>query len=383
MEVIILEKNKSEFKKWLILIAVAIIGYWGINNLNVVGSLFNTIFDILFPFIFGGCLAFVLNIPMAFFERKLSITKKKYIKNPKILRVISIIFAVLVIFCVLTLIINLIVPELVNIGKLLIDNIPYYVQETSKFIEKYGKDIINSKDLLEMQSIDFDSIKDQILNSVFGLLSSSISIVTNIVGTIADILIGIVFSIYLLMDKEKLQTQTKKVLYAYVSKDKADKIIRIGNVFTNTFKSFFTVQCLEAMILGTLCIIGMLILKIPYAVPIGILIGVTALIPVVGAFIGMIIGAILIVSVEPIKVIAFVIFILILQQIEGNLIYPRVVGNSLGLPGMWVLVAVTVGGSLGGIIGMLIGVPIASAIYKLLQKDVEKKQKNLTKKEEK
>lgn len=372
---IILEKNKSDFKKWLILIAVAIIGYWGINNLDVVGNLFSTVFDILFPFIFGGCLAFILNIPMAFFESKLSKTKKKRIKNKKLLRIISIIFAVTVILCIVALIINLILPELINIGKLLIDNIPYYTQEISKLVEEYGPDIINQKDLLDTQSINIESIKDEILNNAFGLLSSSISLVKNIVGTVADIFIGIVFAVYLLIDKEKLQEQTKKLLYAYLTKEKADKIVNIGSVFTNSFKSFFTVQCLEATILGTLCIIGMLILGIPYAVPIGILIGVTALIPVVGAFIGMLVGAILIVSVNPIKVITFVIFVLILQQVEGNLIYPRVVGNSVGLPGMWVLVAVTVGGSLGGILGMLIGVPIASAIYKLLQKDVNKKVK--------
>lgn len=368
-----MEKNKSDFKKWLILIAVAIIGYWSINNLNVIGNLLSTIFDILFPFIFGGCLAFILNIPMTFFEKKLSKPKKKQNKNKKFLRIISIVFAILVILCVVTLIINLIVPELINIGKLLIDNIPYYTQEISKLVEEYGQDIINQKDLLNTQSINLESIKDEIINNAFGLLSSSISLVKNIVGTVADIFIGIVFAVYLLIDKEKLQEQVKKLLYAYLSKEKADKIINIGNVFTNSFKSFFTVQCLEAMILGILCMIGMLILGIPYAVPIGILIGVTALIPVVGAFIGMLVGAILIVSVNPIKVITFVIFVIILQQVEGNLIYPRVVGNSVGLPGMWVLVAVTVGGSLGGILGMLIGVPIASAIYKLLQKDVNKK----------
>ena len=153
----------------------------------------------------------------------------------------------------------------------------------------------------------------------------------------------------------------------------ADKIIDIGRVAKSTFESFLTVQCLEATILGTLCIIGMWILKIPYAVPIGVLIGVTALIPIVGAFIGVIIGSVLIVSIAPIKVITFVLFVLILQQIEGNLIYPRVVGSSVGLPGMWVLFAVSVGGSLGGIIGMLLGVPVATIIYTLLKNDVDKR----------
>ena len=178
---------------------------------------------------------------------------------------------------------------------------------------------------------------------------------------------------YIFIDKEKLQEQAKRIIKAYLGEEKAEKIISIGKVSNNIFKSFFTVQCLEATILGVLCILGMLILRIPYAVPIGVLVGVTALIPVVGCFIGVIIGAILIVSVIPIKVITFIIFVIILQQIEGNLIYPRVVGGQVGLPGMWVLVAVSVGGSLGGILGMLIGVPIASIIYTLVKKDVNKK----------
>ena len=222
-------------------------------------------------------------------------------------------------------------------------------------------------------NIDIENIKKQILNKIPGILTSSISIVNGIINGITTFFIAIIFAIYILMDKEKLQEQATKILYAYLSKEKALKTIHIARVAKNTFKSFFTVQCLEATILGTLCTIGMLILKIPYAMPIGVLIGVTALIPVVGAFIGIIIGAILILSVNPIKVITFVIFVLILQQIEGNLIYPRVVGNSIGLPGMWVLVAVSVGGSIGGILGMLLGVPVATIIYTLLKKDVDRK----------
>ena len=199
------------------------------------------------------------------------------------------------------------------------------------------------------------------------------SFISSIISGIATFFIAIVFAVYILIDKEKLKEQVRKIVYAYLSKEKADKIVNIGNIASSTFKRFFTVQCLEATILGTLCLIGMLILRIPYALQIGILIGVTALIPIVGAFIGVIIGSVLILSVEPIKVIIFIVFVLILQQVEGNLIYPRVVGSSIGLPGMWVLVAVTVGGSIGGILGMLIGVPIATIIYTLLKNDVNKK----------
>jgi len=371
-----MEKKTGEIKKWLILILVAIVGYWLINNLSTVGDILSNILNIIFPFVLGGCLAFILNIPMTFFEKKLLNSGKKKAKkekNKKLIRIFSIIFAIIVIVLIFTLIFKLIVPELVDIVNLLIDNIPYYVEELTKLIKEYGKDSIDINTIIQNQNEDIEEIKEQIINKIPSLVTSSISIVTRVVNGIVDFFIAIVFAIYILIDKEKLQEQFKKLIYSYFSKEKADRILSIGITANSTFKNFFTVQCLEASILGTLCIIGMLILRLPYAVPIGVLIGVTALIPVVGAFIGIIIGAILILSVSPIKVITFVIFVLILQQIEGNLIYPRVVGNSVGLPGMWVLVAVSIGGSLGGIVGMLLGVPIASIIYTLIKKDVNKK----------
>lgn len=371
-----MEKNNKDFKNKIILILVALVGFWIINNLSSVGNIFSTLFSIISPFVLGGCLAFILNIPMSFFEKKLFKTKKSNKnKKSKGLRIVSIIFAIIVIILILTLIIRLIVPELIEVVKVLIDNIPYYIEELTKFAQNYVDETQDINTML--QEIDTEGIKNQILTLIPNVLTSSISIVTSIVSGISTFFIAFIFAIYILIDKEKLQEQAKKMLYAYLSKKRADKIANVGSVASNTFKKFFTVQCLEATILGTLCMIGMLILKIPYAVPIGVLIGVTALIPVVGAFIGIIVGAILIVAVEPVKVIVFVIFVLILQQIEGNLIYPRVVGSSVGLPGMWVLFAVTVGGSLGGILGMLLGVPVATVIYTLIKKDINKKVNNM------
>lgn len=370
-----MESNKKELKKWIILILVAVIGHWLINNLSTVGNLLSKIINIIFPFILGGCLAFVLNIPMAFFEKKISKTKNKKRKkstNPKFVRVISIVLAIAVIILVLALIITLIVPELMNVVSLLIDNIPYYVEEVTKLVETYGKNIdINS--IIQEIDIDVEALKNQIISQIPTILTSSVSLVGGIVNGITTFFIAIIFAIYILIDKEKLQEKSSKLLYAYLNKEKADKMVHIRRVSKNTFKSFLTVQCLEASILGILCMMGMAILGIPYAISIGVLVGVTALIPVVGAFIGCIIGAILILSVSPIKVVTFIIFFLILQQVEGNLIYPRVVGNSIGLPGMWVLVAVSVGGDLGGVLGMLLGVPVATIIYTLLKKDVNKR----------
>lgn len=365
--------NKDRFRKNLILIIVAIIGYWLINNLTAISRGIINIFNILFPFVLGATLAFILNIPMMFFEKKILNKKNKKQTNKKITRIISIIFAIIVVVLVLALIIRLIVPELIDIVKLLMNNVPYYVSEITKLLEQHSTDIPDLSEILQKQNIDLEKIANDVINQIPTLVTSSISIVGSLINGIITIFLAIIFAVYILIDKEKLKMQTSKLLYAYLKKETAEKIIYVGRVTNNTFKNFFTVQCLEATILGTLCAIGMLILKIPYAIPIGVLVGVTALIPVVGAFLGVIIGAILIVAVNPIKVITFVIFVLILQQIEGNLIYPKVVGSSIGLPGMWVLLAVSVGGSLGGIVGMLIGVPIVCIIYTLLKKDVNKK----------
>lgn len=374
--------EKKEIKKWLPLIITSIIVYWGINNLNVIGSFISKIMQIIFPFVLGGALAFILNIPMSFFERKLSkikYGKKTIFKNKKLLRTISLVLAVIVIVFILYIIINLVVPELLDVFELLIGNIPYYAEEISKFIENNTEHLKELDSLMNNINFDKDSIKNELMGIASGLLTSSISLVIGVVGIVVNLFISIVFSIYLLTGKEKLQVQCTKILKAYLKEKTAAKIIEIGKTANKIFRSFFTVQCLEATILGTLCILGMLILKIPYAVPIGVLVGVTALIPVVGAFLGIIIGSILIISVNPIKVITFIVFVLILQQVEGNIIYPKVVGTSVGLPGMWVLFAVTVGGSLFGIVGMLLGVPFVSVIYTVLKNDVDKRLKIFSK----
>lgn len=356
-----MEKKSTDLKKYLILIVFTLVGLWVINNLAIIGNIIKSFLNIIFPFILGGCLAYLLNIPMSFFE-----IKCKKVKNKKLLRIISLSFAIVVILTIIMLVITLIVPRLIDIVKLLIDNIPYYSEQIGNFISGLEID-------LPQYNIDIYALKDQIMNQIPNILTTSISVITNTVSAISNFIIAIIFAIYILIDKEKLQRQFNKIMKAYIGKRMRAKLINIGRVASKVFRKFFTVQCLEATILGSLCIIGMLILKIPYAISIGVLIGVTALIPIVGAFIGVIIGAILIVSVAPIKVITFIVYVLILQQIEGNLIYPRVVGSSVGLSGMWVLAAVTVGGSIGGILGMLIGVPIATTVYTLLRKDVNKK----------
>lgn len=370
-----MECEEKQFKKWIILIFVAAVTFWGVNNLATIGEFLEKIVNILFPFILGACIAFILNMPMSFFEAKMEKIKNKKGKSilgKKITRFISLILAFITIILILTLIINLIVPELINVAKIFIDNIPYYIEQ----LQELSKDMPSLEELVKETNVDLQKIKTELLNKIPNLLTSSLSIIGSVFSGITTLIISIIFAIYILTGKEKMQEELIKMLNAYFNKDKAEKIVNMASIANKTFTSFFSVQCLEATILGTLCMIGMLVLNIPYALTIGILIGVTALIPLVGAFIGIIIGAILIASVNFIKVVTFVVFVLLLQQFEGNVIYPRVVGNSVGLPGMWVLLAVSVGGSLFGIIGMLLSVPFASVIYTLIKNDIDKKISN-------
>lgn len=367
-----MEKEDKMLKKRIILILIAIFSFWAIHNLEKIGTIFGKAFDILFPFILGACIAFILNMPMRFFENKLSNIKNKKGKSvlgKKLLRAISFVLAFITIIFILVIVINLILPELINVVNILIENIPYYIEK----LEELGENMPSLEEIIAETNFDIEKMKTEILNKIPNLLSSSISLIGSVFSGVSTFVIALIFAIYILTGKEKIKKQSIRILYAYCSGEKADKIINIGNLTYKTFTNFFSVQCLEATILGTLCMIGMLILQIPYAVTIGILIGVTALIPIVGAFIGIIVGAILIASVDFVKVVTFIIFVLLLQQFEGNIIYPRVVGNSVGLPGMLVLFAVSVGGSLFGIVGMLLGVPFVSVIYSLIKKDVDQR----------
>ena len=367
--------EKQEIKKWIKIIFIALFGYLIVDNVEIVGNIIRKILSIISPFVVGAAIAFILNLPMGFFEEKLSKFKTK--KGKKLgkgfIRTVSLILAILVIALILTLIVNLILPEIINIITLLIEKLPYYGAELKNIATNITEDMPQINETIKSIDINNKELQEQVKTFMAGFLSKSVSFVGNIIGSLVNAIVSIVFAAYILTSKDKLKEQANKILYAYNEKEKAEKIIDIGRTARNIFRKFISGQCLEATILGSLSIIGMLILKIPYAVPIGVLIGVTALIPIVGAFIGIIIGAILILSSAPMKVLTFIIYILILQQIEGNLIYPKVVGESVGLPGIWVLVAVAIGGDLFGVIGMLLGLPTASVLYTLFKQNVYKR----------
>lgn len=364
--------EKEETKKWIKIILFALIGFLIVLNFNSTLGFIGKFMDIISPFVVGAALAFILNIPMIAFETKFLKFKTKGGKklNKGLVRIVSLLLAIFVIGFIITLIVNLILPEIINIAKLLVDNFPKYATEIKKFAIDVTTNIPEVREAIENIDIAKLGSGEQVKNIATNVITTSISFASNLIGSIFNTVVSLVFAIYILTSKDKLKAQSKKILYAYFENEKAEKIIEFGRTSRRIFKNFITGQCLEATLLGILSIIGMLILRIPYAVPIGVLIGVTALIPIVGAFIGIIVGAILILSVEPLKVMTFLIFILILQQIEGNLIYPKVVGDSVGLPGIWVLVAVAVGGDLFGLIGMLLGLPIASILYTVVKDNV-------------
>ena len=369
-------KQEIDYKKILGIVIIGIILYLGLKNFATVWEGISAVLGIISPFILGACLAFIINIPMRFFERKLSKIKNKKGKtrlSKGVIKGISLCLAIAVIVVIFALIIRLVVPELINVIQLLIERMPYYIEEIGAFLENATKDIPDINTIISNMNIDVEQLKQQAIEIATNFLTSSISVITSFIAGVINFVIALIFAIYILVGKQKLKNQLKKLLYAYLKKEKADRIIEIGKLSRSTFRNFIMGQCLEATILGVLCILGMLVLKIPYAASIGVLVGATALIPIFGAFIGAFIGAILIVSVEPIKVITFIIFIIILQQVEGNLIYPKVMGNSVGIPGIWVLVAVTIGGSLFGVFGMLIGLPIASILYTILKQNTNKR----------
>ena len=283
--------------------------------------------------------------------------------------------SILTIIAVISIILTLIIPQFIEVIRNLISNIPSYLENLKNYGIEITEKVPEINNYIQNIHIDTEALKNGIMNISKDVLSVTINQISGVFSGIVNFVIAIVFAVYILANKEDLKMQAKKFVYARFNKEKADFIVKVSRLSRDSFRNFLTGQAKEAVILGVLCAIGMLILQIPYAGPIGALTALTAFIPIVGAFIGGFIGAVLIVAVDPIKAIIFIIFIIILQQIEGNLIYPHIVGKNIGLPSIWVLVAITVGGSLFGIIGMIVGLPIVSIIYAITMENTNERLK--------
>ncbi len=325
------------------------------------------------PVLVGAVMAYPLNILMSFYERHFfPKTQKRLIKAAR--RGVCLTLAYLSLVAVVAIVTALVVPQLTNCIKLLIDEIPIFYEA---IVEKLAEFDFVPEDIIDMLSkIDWQSKSSEIISTVTSGIGNVMGVVastvTTVVSGVTTFVLAIIFSAYVLSGKEKLASQFRKISKRYIPAKINEKIFYVMNIADDSFHKFIVAQCTEALILGSLCTIGMLIFRLPYAVMIGTVICVTAFIPVVGGLIGGGIGAFLILMESPSKALIFLILLILLQNFEGNIIYPKVVGSSMGLPSLWVLAAVTVGGTLFGMLGMLIGVPVAATLYRLIKNDVDK-----------
>lgn len=340
------------------------------QNIDTVGRGLLYVFSIISPMILGGCLAFVLNIPMSFFEKKLFPVENKFTKKAK--RPISLVLSIVVIVAVVTAVLFIVVPRLSDTIAQVIVTAQKSLPKLMNFINQYVDDEQVSQLFKEYSNFDVRSAIDMAVNFfksdlTTNVLGSTVGVVRGIVSSVVNVAIGFVFAIYILLAKETLSRQVKNSLRALLNEKAYNYVLKVSSLSYRTFRNFITGQCLEAVILGSMFVITMTIFRMPYALLVGVLIGFTALIPFVGAFLGFLISALLILMVNPISVVYFAILFIIIQQIEGNFIYPHVVGGSVGLPSMWVLVALTVGGNLFGFIGILLFIPLSSVCYTLFR----------------
>lgn len=361
---------KRDIKKNIILIItyIALLIFLLVNFEKIL-SIFGYIINIFSPFIFGVIIAFVLNVLVNFIENKLFGNTKKRIWL-KLKRPLSITFSIILVIFIIVFIMNLLIPQLKNSVVLFTNSLPTYKEDVLDVLSDFNleESTINKvNDYLDNFS---KVITDYIKGNSKDVITVTTEVATSLIVIISKAIIAIVFAIYIIAQKETLKRQFNKLMSAYLKPRDVNRINKYASMANSTFSNFVTGQCLEALIFGSLCFLGMIVLRLPYATTIAVLLGFTALIPVFGAFIGTILGAFLILMISPVKAIIFVIFILVLQQIEGNLIYPKVVGKSVGLPGIWVLLSVTVGASTFGILGMLIATPLCSLIYILLRQAV-------------
>ena len=352
-------------KEILIIVTYAIVLIFALFNLNTLFNTISYIFKLIMPFIIGIAIAFILNILLKILETKLypKIFKKKTKRTEKLKRPICLISVMVVIVALMSFIIKLIIPELINTVEIFSENLPKYTE----IIEDYLVEKEFDPDDIKMVTDTLNEVQKKatsfVMSNTDEIAERIFDMATKIIGYIINGIVALVFALYILAQKEKFVRQVKKVMRAYLDKGIIEKIETVVGIINKAFYNFATGQFTEALIIGFLCFIGMIILGIPYAPAISVLIAFTALIPMFGAFIGTIIGAFLIMMIDPIKALIFVIFIIILQQFEGNLIYPKVVGKSVGLPGVWVLVSVTIGASIAGVVGMIISVPLCAILY--------------------
>ena len=352
-----------------VLIAFVCIRYWSAAEAAV-----RIAVSAASPLLVGAVIAYIVNILMGFYESKLSV-------SPKLRRPVCMLLAFLTLALVVVLLFSMIIPELINCLQLILEKLPgalrtaYTWMDDNFNISAYLTDqnIISTLENLNIQET-VKKIVSVLMSGVGGAMGSIVSGVSSVASAVATAFIALVFSVYLLLGKETLTGQLTRLVKPYLGETALNRLVYLSRTVDNSFHSFIVGQCLDAVILGALCIIGMTVFRFPYAMMIGCLVGFTALIPIAGAYIGAAVGAFMIFTVNPLQALLFVVFLVVLQQLEGNLIYPKIVGASIGLPGIYVLAAITVGGGVMGIPGMLLGVPVTAALYRLVKDNLTAKE---------
>lgn len=367
--------NLEELKKWIIVVLIGIFAYWGLNNLEIISGWFGTIYKVFFPFILGFVLAYILNIPTMKIEKFLKkIIPDKY-KKQKLIRFLSILFSLLLMVLVVVFIAFLLIPELIENIELLMKNIPGIIDKAEVFILDLADKYPEVQAQIEEAFSKGGTVTKLLSNILNYFINGAIGFVSDLFSGIVNIFTALIFAVYMLAQKESLVSKIKAMVYAFFDKKKSRKIMEIASLSNKTFTNFISGQCVEAVILGTIIFVVSLLCGFPYAILIGVLTAVTALIPIFGAFIALGVGTLLIAISNPLQAIIFVLVFFVVQQIEGNFIYPKVVGKSVGLSPLFTLLAITVGGNLCGVVGMLIGLPLASIVYTLLKDEINNKLK--------
>ena len=362
--------DKKTIRNLFLIALGCILVYFILNETDKLGAAWSALTGVLSPFILGAAIAFILNVPMRGIEAKLG-----KIKSTGLRRASAIVLTLLAFMVVIVGVVLLLVPQIGETVQILGPRIVAFFQRIQESILEFlreNPDLLNTvNSFIDLETLDFGGIIEKIMkvlgNSMSSIASGTLTMVGGITGALVDGFIGLVFAFYCLASKETLSRQGRKVLYAFLPERICDETLRILSLTNRTFSNFISGQCVEACILGGLFAVALFILRMPYITLISVLIAVTALVPLVGGFVGCFLGAFFILVNDPMQALIFVIVFLVIQQIEGNLIYPKVVGGSIGLPGMWVLVAVTIGGDLMGVVGMFLMIPLSSVLYTLLR----------------
>ena len=362
----------KKIRELIVFTAFLVAALW---KLDVMLDVLKEIWSIIFPFVLGGVIAFVINVPMSFLEKKIFTKVKKENKAVgKLARPISLLLTIVLVAGVIALVMFGVIPQLTRTMGTLVMSISDFIPQMQSWIREFSH---NNQEIMKLvDQVQFhpdQAIKWGISflgNGAGNMMNTTVSAVGSIVSGVATFFIAFSFSCYILFQKEKLHLQIRKVFFAFLPKEKAKALLQVCSLTYRTFANFLTGQCLEAIILGCMFCVTLSILRMPYALLIGVLIAFTALVPIFGAFIGCAVGSFLIFMVSPKQAILFIIVFLVLQQMEGNLIYPHVVGESVGLPSIWVLAAVTIGGNLMGIVGMLVFIPLLSVLYTIFREFV-------------